>query len=64
MASCPGIYKYGDSIAITDLDPYIGFRYNNKVRLQLGTNDIVVKSTGTEQKIKGSIYAFGNNNNI
>jgi hypothetical protein len=52
------------SIAVNGLDPYIAFRYNNKQRLLLGTNELTIKSTGSEQKIKGSICAFDNKGKV
>ncbi|MBI9113268.1 hypothetical protein [Maridesulfovibrio ferrireducens] len=45
-------------IEVTNRDPSIAFYYNNKIRLSLGTNNVVTKNTGDDHKIKGSVYTF------
>lgn len=52
------------SLGVANLEPIISLQYNNMVRLQLGTNPLRQKTTGNEQKIKGSICAFDNKSNL
>jgi hypothetical protein len=48
------------SLGVLNLEPYMEIFYRNKSRLRIGTNYLRNKTTGTEEKIKGSICAFDN----
>jgi hypothetical protein len=52
------------SIGIDNNEPKIGFHYENKTRLTMGTNNLKHKQTGNEEKVKGSICAFDQNGNL
>ncbi|WP_319583920.1 hypothetical protein [uncultured Pseudodesulfovibrio sp.] len=46
-----------------DRTPLLNFYYNNSVRLGIGTNSVITKSTGDMHYIKGSVFAFDKNGN-
>jgi len=47
-------------LGMWDIEPTITIKYRNKVRLKLGTNWLIDKNTGNQDKVKGSVCVFNN----
>jgi hypothetical protein len=51
-------------LGVFKAEPNLSMLYKNKTRLSLGTNYLVNKKTGTEEKVKGSLVLFDNRGTV